>query len=208
MKRNQKKYTKKNYKGGVVDSNMAKVSLAALKKRLEDIELNLGTIKTKIGEVNPVEGPSRENNTGYGEAGYPEPTIGQNNPMNPNFASNPSTSGKLDNGSTPITQNQFDEVDNLTDQIKILQNDPKVNKKKLKTSIGLKNALLAKYQKRVDYLENAQRATPLTQAEIGELDNLKANLNPNEPFGGGRKNRRYRNSKRSTRRKRTRKHKK
>lgn len=208
MKRSQKKFSRKNYKGGLVDSNVAKVSLAALKKRLEDIELNLGTIKTKMGEVNPVEGPSREDNTGFEEAGYPKPTIGQNNPMNPNFVSSQSTSGKIYNGTTPITNGQYETFDRLNEEIKLLQKNPKVNKDRLKTSTGLKNALLAKYQKRVDYLENAQRATPLTQAEISELDNLKANLNPNGPFGGGRKSRRYRNSKRSTRRKRTRKHKK
>jgi hypothetical protein len=209
MKRNQKKFSRKNYKGGVVDSNMAKVSLAALKKRLGDIELNLGTIKTKMGEVNPVEGPSREDNTGFEEAGYPVPPIGQSNPMNPNFVSTQSTSGtKIYNGTTPITTGQYDEVDRLNTDIKNYQKDPKRNKYKLETSIGLKNAILAKYKKRVDYLENAQRATPLTQAEIGELDNLKANLNPNEPFGGGRRSRRYRKSKRSTRRKRTRKYKK
>jgi len=209
MKRNQKKFSRKNYKGGVVDSNMAKVSLAALKKRLGDIELNLGTIKTKMGEVNPVEGPSREDNTGFEEAGYPVPPIGQTNPMKPNFVSTQSTSGtKIYNGTTPITTGQYDEVDRLNTDIKNYQKDPKRNKYKLETSIGLKNAILAKYKKRVDYLENAQRATPLTQAEIGELDNLKANLNPNEPFGGGRRSRRYRKSKRSTRRKRTRKYKK
>jgi hypothetical protein len=209
MKRNQKKFSRKNYKGGVVDSNMAKVSLSALKKRLEDIEVKIDTIKTKMGEVNLVEGPSRENNTGFGEAGYPEPTIGQNNPMNPNFVSSQSTSGKIYNGTTPITDAQYAEVDRLNEEIKKLQSSPnKFNREKLKTLTGLKNALFAKYQKRVDYLENAQRATPLTQAEIGELDNLKANLNPNEPFGGGRRSRRYRKSKRSTRRKRTRKYKK
>ena len=210
MKRNQKKYTKKNYKGGVVDSNMAKVSLAALKKRLEDIELNLDTIKTKMGEVNPVEGPSRENNTGFGEAGYPVAPIGQSNPMKKDdFVSSQSTSEKFYNGTTPITDTQYAEVDSLNEEIKKLQSNPnKFNREKLKTKIGLKNALFAKYQKRVDYLENAQRATPLTQDEIDELRNLKFNLDPNEPLGGGRKSRRHRKSKRSTRRKRTRKYKK
>ena len=211
MKRNQKKFSRKNYKGGVVDSNTAKVSLAELKKRLEDIELNLGTIKTKMGEINPVEGPSRENNTGFEEAGYPEekPVVEQDNPNIQDFVRNPSTSEKFYNGTTPITQNQYAEVDSLNEEIKKLQSNPnKFNREKLKTKIGLKNALFAKYQKRVDYLENAQRATPLTQDEIDELRNLKFNLDPNEPLGGGRKSRRHRKSKRSTRRKRTRKYKK
>jgi hypothetical protein len=206
MKRNQKKYTKKNYKGGVVDSNMAKVSLAALEKRLEDIELNLGTIKTKIGEVNPVEGPSREDNTGYGEAGFPEPTVGQNNPMNPDFVSNPSTSGKLDNGSEPIKDSQFDEVDNLTDQIKILQKDPKVNKDKLKTKIGLRNALFNKYKIRYEYLKKEKDARKLSDAETDQYYILESNLN-DRSFGGRGKSRRYKKTKRSTRR-RTRKYKK
>ena len=203
MKRNQKKFSRKNYKGGVVDSNMAKVSLSALKKRLEDIELNLGTIKTKMGEINTVEGPSRENNTGFEEAGYPEPTIGQNNPMNPNFASNPSTSGKDYNGSTPITQNQYDEVDRLNIQIKGLMGDKK-NRGKLQQQTSLKNALLAKYQKRVDYLEKEQKVRNLSPEEQGEYDNLVANLN--DPIlGGRRKSRRYRKSRKG---KRTRKYKK
>jgi hypothetical protein len=206
MKRNQKKFSRKNYKGGVVDSNMAKVSLSALKKRLEDIELNLGTIKTKMGEINTVEGPSRENNTGFGEAGYPVAPIGQNNPMKPNFASNPSTSGKDDNGSTPITQNQFDEVDNLTDQIKILQKDPKVNKEKLKTKIGLRNALFNKYKIRYEYLKKEKDARKLSDAETDQYYILESNLN-NRSFGGRGKSRRYKKTKRSTRR-RTRKYKK
>jgi len=204
MKRNQKKFSRKNYKGGVVDSNMAKVSLAALKKRLEDIELNLGTIKTKMGEINTVEGPSRENNTGFGEAGYPVAPIGQNNPMKPNFASNPSTSGKDDNGSTPITQNQFDEVDNLTDQIKILQKDPKVNKEKLKTKIGLRNALFNKYKIRYEYLKKEKDARKLSDAETDQYYILESNLN-NRSFGGRGKSRRYRKSRKG---KRTRKYKK
>ena len=206
MKRNQKKFSRKNYKGGVVDSNMAKVSLSALNKRLEDIELNLDTIKTKMGEVNPVEGSSRENNTGFGEAGYPVAPIGQNNPMKPNFASNPSTSGKDDNGSTPITQNQFDEVDNLTDQIKILQNDPKVNKKKLKTLNGLRNALFNKYKIRYEYLKKEKDARKLSDAETDQYYILESNLN-GRSFGGRGKSRRYKKTKRSTRR-RTRKYKK
>jgi hypothetical protein len=206
MKRNQKKFSRKNYKGGVVDSNMAKVSLAALKKRLGDIELNLDTIKTKMGEVNPVEGSSRENNTGFGEAGYPAAPIGQNNPMKPNFASNPSTSGKDDNGSTPITQNQFDEVDNLTNQIKILQKDPKVNKEKLKTKIGLRNALFNKYKIRYEYLKKEKDARKLSDAETDQYYILESNLN-NRSFGGRGKSRRYKKTKRSTRR-RTRKYKK
>jgi hypothetical protein len=206
MKRNQKKFSRKNYKGGVVDSNMAKVSLAALKKRLGDIELNLDTIKTKMGEVNPVEGSPRENNTGFGEAGYPVAPIGQNNPMKPNFASNPSTSGKDDNGSTPITQNQFDEVDNLTNQIKILQKDPKVNKEKLKTKIGLRNALFNKYKIRYEYLKKEKDARKLSDAETDQYYILESNLN-NRSFGGRGKSRRYKKTKRSTRR-RTRKYKK
>jgi hypothetical protein len=205
MKRNQKKYTKKNYKGGVVDSNMAKISLAALKKRLEDIELNIDTIKTKMGEVNPVEGPSREDNTGYGEAGFPEekPVVEQNNPNIQDFVRNPSTSEKFYNGTTPITQNQYDEVDRLNIQIKGLMGDRK-NKKKLGEQTSLKNAILKKYKKRVDYLEKEQKVRNLSPEEQGEYDNLVANLN--DPIlGGRRKSRRYRKSRKG---KRTRKYKK
>jgi len=202
MKRNQKKFSRKNYKGGVVDSNMAKVSLSALKKRLEDIELNLDTIKTKMGEVNPVEGSSRENDVGLGEAGFPEvkPVVGQNNPIIPEFTSN-------NNGSEPITKTQFDEVDNLTNQIKILQKDPKVNKNELKTKIGLRNALFNKYKIRYEYLKKEKDARKLSDAETDQYYILEANLN-DPSFGGGRKSRRHRKSKRSTRRKRTRKYKK
>lgn len=205
MKHKQKKYTKKNYKGGLVDSNLSQMSLSAIKKRLDNIELELDTVKTKMGEVNQVEGKTRENDTGFEEAGYPEPTIEQNSPMHPEFASSPSTSGKQYNGSTPITNSQYEEVDRLNILIKSLSNDKK-NKAKLQQLTSLKNALLAKYQKRVDYLEKEQLARTLTQDEIGELDNLKANLMPNEPLGGGRrKSRKYRKSKKS---RRTRKYKK
>jgi len=222
MKRNQKKFSRKNYKGGVVDSNMAKVSLSALKKRLQDIELNIDEIKAKMGEVNPVEGPSREDNTGYGEAGYPKekPVVEQNNPDIPDFVRNPPTSEKLDNASSPIIDNasspiidnastpikdtQYDEVDRLNIQIKGLMGDKK-NRGKLQQQTSLKNALLAKFQKRVDYLENQSTTRTLSQEEIDELGNLKSNLTPNQPLGGGRKSRRYRKSRKG---KRTRKYKK
>ena len=206
MKRIQKKYTKKNHKGGLVNQNISQMSLGAIKKRLENIELNLDTIKAKMGEIGPIEkGPSREDDAGFEEVGFKEQEIPlQNNPMNPNFASTVSTSGKQYNGSTPITQGQYEEVDNLNIQIKSLPNDRK-NKAKLQQLNSLKNALFAKYQKRVDYLEKEQQVRTLTQEEISELDNLKANLNPNEPLGGGRKSRRYRKSRKG---KRTRKYKK
>jgi hypothetical protein len=205
MKRNQKKYTKKNYKGGVLDKNMSQMSLAAIKKRLDNIELELGTVKTKMGEINTVEGVSREDNTGFEEAGFKEQEIPlQNNPMNPDFVSNPSTSGKQYNGSTPILDTQYAEVDSLNEKIKSLSNDKK-NKAKLQQLNSLKNALFAKYQKRVDYLEQEAIARTLTQDENDELRNLKANLDPNEPLGGGRKSRRYRKSRKG---KRTRKYKK
>jgi len=206
MKRNQKKFSRKNYKGGVVDSNMAKVSLSALKKRLEDIELNLDTIKAKMGEINPVEGPSREDNTRFEEAGYPEekPVVEQNNPNIQDFVRNPSTSEKFYNGTTPIKDTQYAEVDRLNEEIKNYQQNPKRNKYKLETSIGLKNAILAKYQKRVDYLEKEQKVRNLSPEEQGEYDNLVANLN--DPIlGGRRKSRRYRKSRKG---KRTRKYKK
>jgi hypothetical protein len=209
MKRSQKKNTKKNHKGGVVDKLGWDVSVSALKKKLDELDTRFGSFETRLGNTGNVSGPSRDNNTGFEEAGYAEQTIGQNNPMNPDFTSNPSTSGKIYNGSTPITDAQYAEVDRLNEEIKNLQSNPnKFNREKLKTLNGLKNALFAKYQKRVDYLENAQRATPLTQDENDELRNLKFNLDPNEPLGGGRKSRRHRKSKRSTRRKRTRKYKK
>ncbi len=208
MKRNQKKYTKRNRRGGLPDQNTVKISMAALKKRLDSIESQLGTVKTKIGQVEPVEGKSRENDVGIEEAGFPEekPVVGQNNPMNPNFTSNPSTNEKY-NGSEPITKTQFDEVDNLTDQIKILQNDPKVNKEKLKTLNGLRNALFNKYKIRYEYLKKEKDARKLSEAESDQYYILEANLN-DPSFGGGRKSRRHRKSKRSTRRKRTRKYKK
>jgi hypothetical protein len=218
MKRSQKKYTKKNHKGGVVDKLGWDVSVSALKKKLDELDTRFGSFETRLGNTGNVSGPSREDNTGYGEAGYPEPTIGQYNPMVRKFVSsestseknyNGSTSEKNDNGSTPIKDTQYAEVDSLNEEIKKLQSNPnKFNREKLKTKIGLKNALFAKYQKRVNYLENAQRATPLTQDENDELRNLKFNLDPNESLGGGRKSRRHRKSKRSTRRKRTRKYRK
>lgn len=202
MKRIQKKYTKKNHKGGLVNKNVSEISLGAIKKRLENIEFNLDTIKAKMGEINTVEGQSRENDTGFEEIGFKEQEIPlQNNPMNPNFAS--SGSGKDYNGSTPITQGQYDTVDQLNIQIKSLMGDKK-NKAKLQQLTGLKNAILTKYKKRVDYLEKEQQVRSLTQNEKDQLDNLKANLNPNEPFGGGRKSRRHK----SKRTRRTRKYKK
>jgi len=205
MKRIQKKYTKKNRKGGLVDKNISQISLGAIKKRLGNIELNIDTVKAKMGEINTVEGRSRENDSGYDEVGFKEQEIRlQNNPIEPKFARNPSTSGKEYNGSTPITENQYNEVDRLNIQIKGLMGDRK-NKKKLEEQTSLKNAILTKYQKRVDYLENEQQVRSLTQDEKDQLDNLKANLNPNEPFGGGRKSRRNRKSRGG---KRTRKYKK
>jgi hypothetical protein len=158
-----------------------------------------------MGEINTVEGPSRENDTRFDEAGFKEQEVPlQNNPMNSNFASNPSTSGKQYNGSTPITPAQYGEVDSLNIKIKDLQKDPKKNSEKLKTLNGLKNALFAKYQKRVVYLENEQKVRNLSPEEQGEYDNLVSNLN--DPIlGGRRKSRRYRKSRKS---KRTRKYKK
>ena len=198
----KKRYTKRNRRGGLPNANTSAVQIAAFKKKLDNIELNLDEIKGKMGEINPVEGPSRENDTGFEEAGFKEQEIPlQNNPMNPNFAS--TVSGKEYNGSTPITENQYNEVDRLNIQIKGLMGDRK-NKKKIEQQTSLKNAILAKYKKRVDYLENEQKVRNLSPEEQGEYDNLVANLN--DPIlGGRRKSRRYRKSKRS---RRTRKYKK
>lgn len=200
----KKRYTKRNRRGGLPNANTSAVQIAAFKKKLDNIELNLDEIKGKMGEINPVEGPSRENDTGFEEAGFKEQEIPlQNNPMNPNFAS--TVSGKEYNGSTPITENQYNEVDRLNIQIKGLMGDRK-NKKKIEQQTSLKNAILAKYKKRVDYLENEQKVRNLSPEEQGEYDNLVANLN--DPIlGGRRKSRRYRKSHRS-RSRRTRKYKK
>jgi len=204
MKRNQKKYTKKIRKGGAVDKLGWDASISGINKKIRDVEARFDVISTKLGNVGSVNGPSRENDTRFDEAGYPQPTIGQNNPMNPDFVSNPSTSGKQYNGSTPITPAQYGEVDSLNIKIKDLQKDPKKNSEKLKTLNGLKNALFAKYQKRVVYLENEQKVKNLSPEEQGEYDNLVSNLN--DPIlGGRRKSRRYRKSRKS---KRTRKYKK
>ena len=204
MKRSQKKYTKKN-KGGAVDKLNWDVSVSAINKKLDELDTRFGVIETKLGNIASVKGPSREYDTGLEEAGFKEEEIPlQNNPMNPNFASSPSNSGKLYNGATPILDTQYAEVDSLNEKIKSLSNDKK-DKAKLQQLNSLKNALFAKYQKRVDYLENEANARSLTQEEIGELDNLKTNLRPGEPLGGGRKSRRYRKSRKG---KRTRKYKK
>ena len=200
---NQAKAT--NYKGGATNKLIWDASVSAINKKLSDLETRFGVIETKLGNIGSVTGPSRSDNTGFEEAGYPQPPIGQNNPMNPNFVSSPSNSGKLYNGSTPITDKQYKEVDDLNRKIKELLKEPKTNKDKLKTLNGLKNALFAKYEKRIDYLENAQRATRLTQEETDELNHLKTKLRPGEPLGGGHKSRRYRKSRKG---KRTRKHKK
>jgi hypothetical protein len=211
MKRSQKKNTKKNHKGGVVDKLGWDVSVSALKKKLDELDTRFGSFETRLGNTGNVSGKPRDSDTGFEEAGYLEkkPVVEQNNPNIQDFVRNPPTSEKFYNGTTPIRDTQYAEVDRLNEEIKKLQKKPnRSNRDKLRPLIGLKNALLAKYQKRVDYLENAQRATPLTQDEIDELRNLKFNLDPNEPLGGGRKSRRHRKSKRSTRRKRTRKYRK
>ena len=210
MKRNQKKYTKKIRKGGAVDKLGWDASISGINKKIRDVEARFDVISTKLGNVGSVNGTSRENDTRFGEAGYPVPPIGQDNPMIRKSVSNtstsgPSTSGKDDNGSTPITQNQYDEVDRLNEEIKKLRKNPnKFNREKLKPLIGLKNALFAKYQKRVDYLEKEQKVRNLSPKEQGEYDNLVANLN-DPKLGGRRKSRRYRKSRKG---KRTRKYKK
>ena len=230
MKRNQKKYTKKIRKGGAVDKLGWDASISGINKKIRDVEARFDVISTKLGNVGSVNGTPRENDTRFGEAGYPVPPIGQDNPMIRKSVSNtstsgpstsgpstsgpstsgpstsgPSTSGKDDNGSTPITQNQYDEVDRLNEEIKKLRKNPnKFNREKLKPLIGLKNALFAKYQKRVDYLEKEQKVRNLSPKEQGEYDNLVANLN-DPKLGGRRKSRRYRKSRKG---KRTRKYKK
>lgn len=64
----KKRYTKRNRRGGLPNANTSAVQIAAFKKKLDNIELNLDEIKGKMGEINPVEGPSRENDTGFEEA--------------------------------------------------------------------------------------------------------------------------------------------
>jgi archaellum component FlaC len=225
MKRNQKKYTKKIRKGGAVDKLGWDASISGINKKIRDVEARFDVISTKLGNVGSVNGTSRENDTRFGEAGYLEPPIGEDNPMTRKSVSNKSTSGpstsgpstsgpstsgpstseKDYNGSTPIIQNQYDEVDRLNEEIKKLRKNPnKFNREKLKPLIGLKNALFAKYQKRVDYLEKEQKVRNLSQEEQGEYDNLVANLN-DPKLGGRRKSRRYRKSRKG---KRTRKYKK
>lgn len=231
MKRNQKKYTKKNYKGGVVDSNVAKVSLAALKKRLEDIELNLGTIKTKMGKTesaqpkqvqvtellqpktNPLENsqniPPMRRNKIYGSDNSTESSLGMSNNYKvpeDNFKGvNPV--GVRQTIPIEINEDQFNRV---KDALKGMQKSlSEKNKTRYDFQKNILKALEVKLTDRSNYLKTKTQLNSEEQTEIGKINSflnlMNQAINSNYETRGGRKSRRYRNSRKG---KRTRKHKK
>jgi hypothetical protein len=210
----QKKYTKKNHKGGLVNKNVAEVSIAAIQKRLEKIELDLDMITNKIGAVKQVEGPSRENDTGYEEAGYSNSNNVRvmDNPMNSRSPSpimniteepiTPSSSSKKFNGTTQVTPGQYKSLDNEIETLKKAENNN--DKQAIEMHKKLINALYDNFQKRINFLNDKSQNDVLTQDENDELNNLQTTVSQRNIYGG-RKSRRYKKSKRT---RRTRKYKK
>ena len=234
MKDNQKKYTRKNYKGGVSDQNTVKVSLAALKKRLDNIELQIGTVRTKLEKpesaepkqvqvtellqpkTNPLENsqniPPMRRNKIYGSNNSRGATLGMSNSYKvpeDNFKGvNPV--GVRQTIPIEINEDQFNRV---KDALKGMQKSlSEKNKTRYDFQKNILKALEVKLTDRSNYLKTKTQLNSEEQTELGKINSflnlMNQAINSNYETMGGRKSRRYIKSKRSTRRKRTRKYKK
>jgi len=233
MKRNQKKFSRKNYKGGVVDSNMAKVSLSALKKRLDNIELQIGTVRTKLVKPesaqpkqvqvtqllqpktnplgNPQNMPTRRSKI-YGS----DNSRGVSSGMSNNYevpADNFNSVNPIGVRQTiPIEINE-DQFNRVKDALKGMQKSlSEKNKTRYDYQKNILKALEVKLTDRSKYLKTKTQLNSEEQTELGKINSflnlMNQAINSNYETIGGRKSRRHRKSKRSTRRKRTRKYRK
>lgn len=230
MKNNQKKYTRKNYKGGVSDQNTVKVSLAALKKRLDNIELQIGTVRTKIGKTepaqpkqvqvtqllqpktnplgNPQNMPTRRSKM-YGNDNSRGVSLGMSNNyevLADNFNSvNPV--GVRQTIPIEINEDQFNRV---RDALKGMQKSlSEKNKTRYDFQKNILKALEVKLTDRSNYLKTKTQLNSEEQTELGKINSflnlMNQAINSNYETVGGRKSRRHIKSKRT---RRTRKHKK
>ena len=230
MKRNQKKYTKKNYKGGVVGGPEAKESLAKLNERLDSIQQQLGILRTKIErkevevakllgpETNPMDKKSIDLPTRRNAFTDKPPSSGMNSlgasksyekKTPDNFSGeNPLARQKktliTQKESIPIEINE-DQFNRVKDALKGFQ---KGLSEKNKTGYDFQKNILKllgeKLTDRSNYLKTKLQLNSEEQTELGRINSSLDRVNQAiaTDYKGGRKSRRYRKSGR------TRKHKK
>lgn len=226
MKRNQKKYTKKNYKGGLVDSNEAKESLAKLEERLSKIEQGLGILRTKIErkevevpkllgpKTNPMDKKSivlptrRDAFTDKPPSGMN--SLGASKSYEKKTPNNFSGENPLARQIVPVENNipieinrdQFYKISDAFNQL----NKSKANKNQ--PSYNVQKSILHTFRPRLmDRSSYLKSKTKLNSEEEKELEDISYSLDllnkaKASNYEGGRKSRRYIKSRR------TRKHKK
>lgn len=227
MKRNQKKYTKKNYKGGLVDKEIVTKSFTELNNRLDKIEQDLGILRTKIErkevevakllgpEINPMDKKSIDLPMRRNAFTDNPPSLG----MNSLGASKSYEKKTPDNfrGENPlarqivpvennipieINRDQFYKISDAFNQLnksKANKNQPSYNVQK-----SILHTFRPKLMDRSTYLKSK---TKLNSEEEKELEDISYSLDllnkaKASNYEGGRKSRRYIKSRR------TRKHKK
>lgn len=230
MKRNQKKYTKKNYKGGVVGGPEAKESLAKLNERLDSIQQQLGILRTKIErkevevakllgpETNPMDNKSIDLSTRRNALTDNPPSsgmfnLGASKSYEKNTPSNFSGENPLarqkkslikQRESIPIEINE-DQFNRVTDALKGME---KGLSERSKTRYDFQKNVLKllgeKLTVRSNYLKTKLRLNSEEETELGKINSFLDQVNQAiaTDYKGGRKSRRYRKSGR------TRKHKK
>ena len=231
MKRNQKKYTKKNYKGGVVDKEIVTKSFTELNKRLDEIEQRLGILRTKIErkevevakllgpEINPMDKksidlPMRRNaftdnppssgmfNSLGASKSYEKKTPDNFSGENPLARQKKSLITQKESIPIEINEDQFNRV---TDALKGLQ---KGLSEKSKTRYDFQKNVLkllgGKLTDRSNYLKTKLQLNSEEQTELGKINSFLNQVNQAiaTDYKGGRKSRKYIKSRR------TRKHKK
>ena len=228
MKRNQKKYTKKNYKGGVVGGPEAKESLAKLKERLDIIEQQFGMLETKIKrkevevaqllgpETNPMDKKSIDLPTRRNAFTDKPPSSGMFNSLGASKSYEKNTPNKF-SGENPlarqivpvennipieINRDQFYKISDAFNQL----NKSKANKNQPSYNVykSILHTFRPKLMDRSSYLKSK---TKLNSEEEKELEDISYSLDllnkaKASNYEGGRKSRRYIKSRR------TRKHKK
>lgn len=230
MKRNQKKYTKKNYKGGVVGGPEAKESLAKLNERLDSIQQQLGILRNKIErkevevakllgpETNPMDKKSIDLSRRRNELTEKPPSSGmfnlgksksyEKNTPNNFSGENPLARQKKtlitqkENIPIEINEDQFNRVkDALRGMQKGLSERSKTRYDFQKNVLKL---LGEKLTVRSNYLKTKLQLNSEEEIELGKINSFLDQVNQAiaTDYKGGRKSRRYRKSGR------TRKHKK
>ena len=231
MKRNQKKYTKKNYKGGVVGGPEAKESLAKLNERLDSIQQQLGILRTKIErkevevakllgpETNPMDKKSIDLPTRRNAFTDKPPSSGMFNSLGASKSYEKNTPNNF-SGENPLAR-QKKSLIKQKESIPIEINEDQFNRVRdalrgMQKGLSERSEIRYNFQKNVlkllgdkltdrsNYLKTKPQLNSEEQTELGKINSFLNLVNQAiaTDYKGGRKSRKYIKSRR------TRKHKK